>query len=964
MLLRDLRDRKIDASVLVEGTPYTAKHLQNKDERVEWDALLQIMENGRKVWSRDQLLRLGERSTEGPLVQFIGVVARIRFSVAGFYQWVTAPDGVASQMITCVKTSSRIEGPGRIVVDFRMEPGYRSSDEFFLITEGTYRAMPRMMGAAAAKLEARRTEWGAQFFITFSESRGVLPAMRRFVTAPFTMKQAARELTDAHTSLLSRYEELDTARAEVESQRVTLDIAYQLGQRIWGERDLQKIGEAVAATLSSRQGIVGLALTVNETTVETGRRSGPPSAVVELRGGSASGQLCAWSDGEPADMRRLLELVAPTIALAIDNAVYQAGLERLVDERTVALREAQASREKFFGNISHEIRTPLSLIMLAARDIQTRAQLDERGSAGLVSITEGARKLLRLVDELLLLAAGQADKLVLSPEPVDLPALATQIAAAWRPAAEAAGLTLSTDIAAAFTINADPVAIERVISNLVSNAIKYNSAGGTVQIVVAAEAEGPRVSVSDTGRGIDADLAQRLFGRFERAAGDDRRTAGTGIGLALVKQLVDGHGGVVEVLPRNPGTEFRVRLPPNIVLDNVRVAEAKLRTTHAPAATSLLASGQLFVPPGVSQGTILIAEDDPRLADSIARLLSDRYTVVVALDGFDALELVGRYQPQLLITDVDMPGMTGIELASKFRDATGDRLAPIIVVSAVVDLGTRIAGLEAGAVDYVSKPFEPKELLARVDSQFRMREMAMRLHRAEQLSALGMLTSGLAHELRNPANGIVNAIEPLRECLPPELVQPETAVSELLDAMKSSADQMGFLVNQLLGFRSNSELALRVAPLSDLVGRAVRLATGALTGIDVRVALDQTGSILCAPPLMVQVLTNLIENAGHAAGEGGWVEVRSVTRDGSLAIEVTDSGPGVPATLRERIFEPFFTTKDPKAGTGGTGLGLSVSRMIVHRHRGTLELRQRADKTAFVIELPHESNLVPAKGAI
>lgn len=958
VLLRDLRERGVAAERLLEGTGYTVAHLADKNERVDYSAFVRMMENARALWTHDELIRLGERSTEGPLVRFIGVVARIRFSVTGFYQWVLGPNGPASQMITCAASSVHVTGPGELTVRFQMAEGYAPNEVLFTVTQGTYAAMPRMIGAAPAKVTLTMHPDGGTFAIRYTESRGVLPAVRKFVSAPFTMKAAAAELTDAHTSLLRRYEELDASRAQVERQRQTLDIAYQLGQQIWGEGDVSKIAKAVADTLLARPGIVGLELAAEGVKYEHGMRTGEAAATVD--------RLAIWCKGEHADAKQLLELVAPTIALAIDNAVYQTGLEKLVDERTAELREAQASREKFFGNISHEIRTPLSLIMLAARDIQARAgaQLDDRSSAGLVSITEGARKLLRLVDELLLLAAGQADKLVLAPEPMDLVALATQIAAAWRPAAEAGGLSFSAELPSALTINADPVAIERVISNLVSNAVKYTPVGGSVRLVVETSADGPAIRVVDTGRGIDADLASRLFGRFERAAGDDRKKSGTGIGLALVKQLIDGHGGTVAAIPRSPGTEFSVRLPASIVIENMRVADTRLRTTHAPTAAPVLASGQMFAPTGVSKGTILVAEDDSRLADSVARLLSDHYTVVVALNGLDALEQVGRYQPQLLITDVDMPGMTGIELAAKFREVTGDKLSPIIILSAVVDLNTRVAGLEAGAIDYVGKPFEPKELLARVEAQFRMREMAMRLHRAEQLSTLGILTSGLAHELRNPANGIVNAIEPLRECLPAELLVPESAVGELLDVMKSSADQMQFLVNQLLGFRSNSELALRSVVLADLVNRAVRLANGSLTGIDVRVSLDRTGSIMCAPPLMVQVLTNLIENAGHAAGKGGWVQVRSAEQGGRVAIEVTDSGPGVPSALRERIFEPFFTTKDPKPGAGGTGLGLSVARTIIHRHRGTLELRQSAGKSAFVIELPHVSNLASPKGGI
>jgi signal transduction histidine kinase len=369
----------------------------------------------------------------------------------------------------------------------------------------------------------------------------------------------------------------------------------------------------------------------------------------------------------------------------------------------------------------------------------------------------------------------------------------------------------------------------------------------------------------------------------------------------------------------------------------------------------------VFTPPGLSAGTILLAEDEPRLAESIAQLLADEYTVIVALDGSAAIELVQKHQPQLLITDVDMPGMNGIELSRRFREITGDRLAPIVILSAVVDVRTRIAGLQAGAIDYVSKPFDPTELRARVFSQFRMRDLAMRLHRAEQLSSLGLLTAGLAHELRNPANGIVNALPPLIEMLPGELIGPETGPGQLLEVMKGCADHIAFLTRQLLGIRTNTELELRPVALSPLVERAIKLARGALDGVEVTTNLAIPAPVMCAPPLLLQVLTNLVENAGHAAGKGGWVRVEATVSGNRILIEVADSGPGVPVALRERVFEPFFTTKSP--GTG-TGLGLSLARSIVHRHGGVLEIREKGTRSVFVIELNAESSLVTTANAV
>jgi len=363
-----------------------------------------------------------------------------------------------------------------------------------------------------------------------------------------------------------------------------------------------------------------------------------------------------------------------------------------------------------------------------------------------------------------------------------------------------------------------------------------------------------------------------------------------------------------------------------------------------------------------SKPCVLVVDDSRVIRRAVQKVLADEFLLIEAEDGEAGWKhLLTDERIQVVISDVEMPGMNGIELASRFREVTGDALAPIIILSAVMDVRTRIAGLEAGAVDYVAKPFDATELKARVASQFRMRDLAMRLHRAEQLSAMGILTSGLAHELRNPANGIVNAIEPLAMLLPDELVGPETDVGQLLEAMKSSADQIAFLVRQLLGFRNNTDLELRACDVRPLVQRAVTLAKESLAGVDVRIDVNVERRVMCAQPLLVQVLANLVENAGHAAGAGGWVEIRGALSDSRVKLEVGDSGPGVPQELRERIFEPFFTTKSPGKGTG---LGLSVARALIHRHQGTLEIGDRAGRTVFVIDLPADSSLVTRANAV
>ncbi|HTR51036.1 MAG TPA: HAMP domain-containing sensor histidine kinase [Kofleriaceae bacterium] len=652
---------------------------------------------------------------------------------------------------------------------------------------------------------------------------------------------------------------------------------------------------------------------------------------------------------------------------SVELAHYKTHLEELVEQRTAELRqardelsatvqqlnEAQEVRERFFANISHEIRTPLSLILLAAADIEKRtgAALDRESLRGLGTVSDAARKLARLVDELLLLAAGQEDKLRIEPQPTDLGQLLNASIDAWRPAAEAEQLALAYSGPPVLVLSVDPLAIERVVSNLLSNAVKYTPHGGHIEVRLAVEENNVRLSVLDTGPGIDADLAGRLFGRFERAQGVLRRKPGTGIGLALVKELVEAHGGTVEAHGREPhGTEMRVLLPRTLQLHGRVKTSQRIRLDLAPNVVPTIPSGTI-VAPKVARGTIVLAEDDATLAEAIAKVLADEFKVVVALDGTDAVALIREHQPHLLVTDIDMPGINGIELARRFRDETGDQLAPVVILSAVIDLGTRLAGLEAGAIDYVTKPFDSLELLARVRAQFRMRDLALRLHRAEQLSTLGILTAGLAHELRNPANGIVNAVPPLQAMLPAALSAADSGSGQLLQVISHCAGQIATLSRQLLGFREGAlDLDQRPTRLDELVERAVTLSRRALDGVEVRKQITLAEPVRCAGPLFLQVLVNLIENAGHAAGKGGWIEIGASRRGARVTVEVADSGPGVPAHLQERVFEPFFTTKP----TGiGNGLGLAVARAIVTRHGGVLEIRDRGPRRAFVIELPH-----------
>ncbi|HET6345767.1 MAG TPA: ATP-binding protein, partial [Myxococcota bacterium] len=804
----------------------------------------------------------------------------------------------------------------------------------------------------------------------------------------FTARAAAVEMAAAHVALQQRYRELDAARSQLAWQARQLDTANRISQVIHGELNLPRTLEAVVnalldvADFSAAEIVIETELEGVALRERAGRGSTPPGVValhlpiVARR--SWVGTLTLWPKAQAGGHAtgEISEYLLPTVSMAIDDALtftalahYRDKLEERVETRTAELaqardslaatvqnlQEAQAARDRIFANINHEIRTPLALIMLSVNDIKRRI-LDAHAQE-VAAIETSAARLLNLVDGLLLLAAGQEGKLRINPRSIDLAVFLSQAANLWGKAAAGANLHLRYDGPSRQTAWVDDTAVDRIVSNLLSNAIKFTPPGGSIVLALTSGTTVHQISVTDSGAGIDDELKPRIFGRFEQGRRPARHGwRGSGIGLSLVKELAEAHGGSagIETAPGG-GAHFIVSLPaaPPDGRDATSVVPAA--PPSPPETFGLVApEGPEGAPlPEGGAATILVAEDDPQLRRAIQDLLHSKYRVISAADGLSAWALCQKHLPDLLVSDVEMPGLDGVELSRRFQGLPGNRLAPTLLLTAHGDRDARLSGLGAGAMDYILKPFEPEELLARVRNHLATRSLALRLSESEKLASLGVLSAGLAHELRNPANAVVNAVEPLVELLPPALLAPGTATADLIGVIQAGAEQLRSLAQQLLGFVRPGHLAMREESFETLLCRALSMASGPLKGVEVRKALAHRGPLLCAAPLLVQVFTNLFENAAHAAGSKGWIVIETRQSEGRFIIEVTDSGPGVPPAMRERIFEPFFTTKAPGAGTG---LGLFTARTIIERHRGTLRVVDRADRrSAFRIDLPAEA---------
>ncbi len=417
-------------------------------------------------------------------------------------------------------------------------------------------------------------------------------------------------------------------------------------------------------------------------------------------------------------------------------------LERTVEERTAQIREHEKHiqhqaedleellhlKEKLITNISHEFRTPLTLILgPAKRMLQKTANKEDLPQLQLIK--RNSQRLLRLVDQLLGLARlGAEEPMVRSPQ--SLTTLVKAITESFQVLAEEKGLQLTLEQSDELWVSCAPDVLDKILLNLLSNAIKYTPAGGRITVGTKVNGDMTELSVSDTGVGISEQDQQTVFERFQRADDHGEAVPGAGIGLALVKELVEACDGQIQ-LESKPGkrTTFTASLPLCEMAPDKNEAgrtavsqEAvelevesitKIDTVPIPAADHV-ADGKPL---------ILIVEDNPDMQNYLVELLSDTYCCDVAGDGQQALDKAFESIPDLLLCDVMLPKLDGFQVTHALREDERTSHIPIIMLTAREDRDSRIEGLQEKVDDYLTKPFDDEELKLRIANLLGIREI-------------------------------------------------------------------------------------------------------------------------------------------------------------------------------------------------------------------------------------------------
>ncbi|WP_437680823.1 ATP-binding protein [Sorangium sp. So ce131] len=469
------------------------------------------------------------------------------------------------------------------------------------------------------------------------------------------------------------------------------------------------------------------------------------------------------------------------------DVTEQRRLEREVARHRDELATLDRLKTEFVANVSHEFRTPLTLILGHVEDALCQPDRALAGE-GLAAVQRSTLRLLRLVNTLLDFSRIEAGRLPTSFEPTDLARLTAELASSFRSLVEGAGLAFVVDCPPLpEPVYVDRAQWEKIMLNLLSNAFKFTFRGQITASLRLRDAS-VELCVSDTGTGIPADELPRIVERFHRVQGARGRSIeGTGIGLALVQELVRMHGGSLRVSSEvDRGSTFvvsiprgRAHLPPDRVAPPGepaprQAAEATAASAGAevpallrlPYYTPARGPGDRPAPPGARAeappgprpgedgGRILVADDNADMRDYLVQLLGRRWRVEATPDGCAALASARARPPDLIVCDVMMPGLDGVELLRELRADPRTCMIPVVLVSARAGEEAVVEGIETGADDYLVKPFSARELLARVTTQLelgRMRraaaEAAERERAEEALRFLDAASVALADSL-------------------------------------------------------------------------------------------------------------------------------------------------------------------------------------------------------------------------
>jgi len=617
-------------------------------------------------------------------------------------------------------------------------------------------------------------------------------------------------------------------------------------------------------------------------------------------------------------------------------------LERLYEKT----REMDDLKSRFFANVSHELRTPLALILGPVARRLGDANLAPEERSELEVVNRNARILLHYVTDLLDVARLEVGRMRLHYTEFDLASLVRLTVSEFETLASDRRIRFGVDAPQALLVQADFEKVRRILLNLLSNAFKHTPFGGQVSVWLRANPDQAIVHVQDNGPGIPAPMRELIFEPLRQADG------GTGFGPVIIREFATLHGGTAAAAEApGGGSLFTValprRAPPGTELHAAPLASGE-ESGPAPAEELRVEQSAASGMPSrrSDKPLVLVVEDNMDMNRFVAAVLGQHYQVATAFDGKEGLDMALAFHPDLIVSDVMMPRMSGERMVRALREHREISDVPIIMLTAKADDALRVDLLKEGVHDYLDKPFSAEELLARVGARIRARqrqEGALKALRREMEELLkqhvaSQTAAAIAHELNQPLSAIASYTEAALRLLQAGNRAPDK-LQHALEGAAAQAQRAGKVVRELLQFFRGGETVIEGVDLARAIKRALAVVKeDGHDAIEAVVDLAPDVRPVQANRLQVEkVLVNLVCNGLDAMRAAGvsrqtiTIKVRAAPDRNLAQVTVQDRGPGLSEEEARRIFTPFYTTKPT-----GIGMGLSISRALVEANGGRL----------------------------
>ncbi|BDA70796.1 hypothetical protein CAL7716_049620 [Calothrix sp. PCC 7716] len=555
-------------------------------------------------------------------------------------------------------------------------------------------------------------------------------------------------------------------------------------------------------------------------------------------------------------------------------------------------------------------------------------------------------------------------------EGTDLAQLTTELASVFRSAIEQAGLRFIVDCPPL----PEPVYIDRemwekIVLNLLSNAFKFTLKGEIAVRLHKKDDQEVMLQVQDTGAGIKGEEIPRLFERFYQVRGTQARThEGSGIGLALVHELVKLHGGKIDVSSTiGEGSCFTVTIPlgkssqsAELKVLSAEKEEKKQYSALSTQHSALITQNSSLKTQNSALSTqhsslVLLVDDNADMRDYLTRILSEHVSVEAVADGATALAVAIERVPDLILSDVMMPGLDGFELLKALRNDARTKEIPIILLSARAGEESVVDGLQALADDYLIKPFSASELVARVNAHLQMAQLRLEALQKEKTTNLmkDKLLAEVSHELNAPLVAILGWTRLLRS----SPFNP-AMLAKSLETIERNATLQAKLVQDLLDLSriTSGKISLNKAPveLQSVIEAAIATVCHSLETKDICLEsiLDPKSiTIEGDSERLQQIVLNLLTNAIKFTPKGGRIVVHLGATSTQAQISVSDNGIGIEPEFLPHVFETFRQSQSSK---GGLGLGLAIAHHLVELHGGAIyaESLGVGQGATFTVKLP------------